>query len=468
MGCMMNGGASVGIYPTSTSSICEHIINDSGAELLVVEGDTELKKLIGLVIKSVKFIVYYSPISDEMIKKFNIPVISMGNFVSKRNKITTIPRLQDVATIIYTSGTTSLPKGCIITHENIMTSLHQTINLIKTKSTIKTILNERFVSYLPLNHIAAQMMDIYIPIMTCSTVWFADKGALKVSLVSTLIKVKPTVFVGVPRVWEKMVEGVQKELGDAGIKGTFVKTFMPSTIVEKLGLHKCKLLINVAAPISQSSSKFLESIGLTLYNAYGMSETTGIISMSLPGLHKINSVGAPVMQIKIAKDGEILVKGPSIFKGYLNKDDEYLDKDQWFHTGDKGYIDKDGFIYITDRLKNLIITNGGENVSPGPIEELLREKIGSYFENIILVGDGQKYLTVLLNSENKYDISINNKIEQAINEVNNAAQSPVHTIKKWTIIDNKFKIGDELTPTYKLKRSFINKKYKKQIDTMYK
>jgi long-chain-fatty-acid--CoA ligase ACSBG len=467
MGAMLNGGSSIGIYPTSTSAICEYIINDAQIELLVVEDDTELKKLIGLNIKSVKLIVYYAPISTDMINKFNIPVISMGNFVTKRSKLDTYPTLDDVATIIYTSGTTGMPKGAIITHKNIMTSLYQTISLIKNKSFINNIHHEQFISYLPLSHIAAQLMDIYIPIITVSTVWFAQKDALKTSLNNTLLEVKPTIFIGVPRVWEKIVDNVQTELNNTGIKGSFAKTFMPSSIVKELGLHKCKLLMNIAAPLSNSSYNYLQSLGLILYNCYGMSETTGPISMSLPGLNKSGSVGSPMMPIMISAESEIMVKGDNLFMGYVGEKNTSVNKDGWFLTGDLGIIDSEGFLYITGRKKELIITAGGENISPAPIENMLKDKLGKYFEYIIVVGDNKKFLSVLFISSEKYN-NITHLIENAIDDINKIAISPVHTIKKWLIINTKFKIGNEITPTLKLRRLYIQEKYKKQIDDLYK
>lgn len=466
MGCMLNGGTSIGIYPTSTGPICEHIINDSQAELLVVGDDKELEKILGLNIERVKLIVYYSPITNGMVDKFEIPVISMGNFMTKRNKIISYPTLDKNATIIYTSGTTDLPKGAIITHANIMLSIKEIIKTITFKSSLGLLKNERFISYLPLNHIAAQMTDVYLPIITVSSVWFADKNALKNSISSTIIDVKPTIFTGVPRTWEKIVEAVQQEISNKGLMGTLTKTFSPSTVIKKMGLDKCKLLMNVAAPISTTSYEYLDSLGLTLYNTYGMSETCGSISMSLPGINRKGSVGLPIIPVKIGKDNEIMVSGPTLFKGYVNTKSPFT-KDKWFATGDFGMIDSDGYLYVIGRKKELIITAGGENINPLPIENLLKDKLGSYFDHIIVVGDKKKYLCVVFNTPKKILGNINEIIDKSIDEINTLAQSNSHTIKKWTIINDKFIIGDELTPTLKLRRQFIQNKYKKQIDKMY-
>jgi long-chain-fatty-acid--CoA ligase ACSBG len=393
----------------------------------------------------------------------------MGNFMAQQNKTNSIskPKINDIATLIYTSDNL---KGAELTHENIMTSLRQMIGLINTKSTIKQLGEEQFVSYLPLNHIATQIMDIYIPIVTLGTVWFAGKDALKdSSLIDTIVDVRPTVFIGIPHVWEKMQEKIDEEVSKSGIKGSLAKTFSPWKILEKLGLNRCKLAFTSTAPILQSTKNYFNSIDLNLYEIYGMSETAGPISISLPGLNRIGSVGAPIMNVKISKDNEIMVKGKNLFKGYrsIKSTDKSFTKDGWFLTGDLGKLDADGFLYITGRKKETIITAEGEIISPIQIETKLKEYLGKYFEYIIVVGDKKKFLSVLLVPivNRKLPDNINEIITNSINEINKTVQ---HTIKKWDILKNKFKVGEEITPTLKVRRTFINDKYKKQISKMYK
>jgi long-chain-fatty-acid--CoA ligase ACSBG len=469
LGCMLNGGTSVGLYPTNTTDMCVHIINNSNAELLVVDDDEQLKKFVDTAIPTIKLIIYYSPVKNKTVEKFNIPVISMGNFMAQQNKTNSIskPKINDIATLIYTSDNL---KGAELTHENIMTSLRQMIGLINTKSTIKQLGEEQFVSYLPLNHIATQIMDIYIPIVTLGTVWFAGKDALKdSSLIDTIVDVRPTVFIGIPHVWEKMQEKIDEEVSKSGIKGSLAKTFSPWKILEKLGLNRCKLAFTSTAPILQSTKNYFNSIDLNLYEIYGMSETAGPISISLPGLNRIGSVGAPIMNVKISKDNEIMVKGKNLFKGYrsIKSTDKSFTKDGWFLTGDLGKLDADGFLYITGRKKETIITAEGEIISPIQIETKLKEYLGKYFEYIIVVGDKKKFLSVLLVPivNRKLPDNINEIITNSINEINKTVQ---HTIKKWDILKNKFKVGEEITPTLKVRRTFINDKYKKQISKMYK
>jgi long-chain-fatty-acid--CoA ligase ACSBG len=472
LGCMLNGGKPIGMYPTSTSEICKDILKNSDTEVLVVEDDQQLQKFVGIPIHKVKLIIYYSPISKKMISKFtSIPVLSMGVFMGKKNQVQ-FPKikLNDVATLIYTSGTTGAPKGVMITHKNIMTSLRRTMTLIKTKSSISEMGQERFVSYLPLNHVAAQMMDIYFPLMTLGSVWFADKDALKSSLGETIKEVKPTIFIGVPRVWEKMQEKIEEELKKSGIKGSIAKTFFTNSILEKLGLNKCKLAITAAAPMLLSTKKYFTNLGLQINDIYGMSETCGPISISLPKLSKLGSVGVPIMVVKIADDNEILVQGNNLFAGYYNNKKETelsFTKDKWFKTGDLGNLDSSGFLYVTGRKKELIITAGGENISPIQIENKLGEYLKQYFDYIVVIGDKVKFLSVLLAGPKKLPENINSIIESAIAETNKTADSNTHTIKKFLILHDKFSIGDEITPTMKVKRSFVQKKYNSKIKKLY-
>jgi long-chain-fatty-acid--CoA ligase ACSBG len=356
LGSMLNGGVSVGCNPNNTENACEYILNDSNVELLVVENDEQLNKICNIDVPKLKLIVYYSPITETTIKKFNIPVFSMGTFMANKTSEYILPKLNNNATIIYTSGRTGKPKGVILTHKNIMTSINNILKCITSKSNLKDIHHEQFISYLPLSHILAQIMDIYIPIITIGTVWFADKNILKSSLQTTLYEIKPTIFIGVPRVWEKIMEGINEQINKKGISGKLTKFFSPSKIVEKIGLDKCKLAISTGSQNSQLSYDFFNSLGISIYDIYGLSETCGPITISLPGLSQFKSVGFPIMNVKIAKDNEILVKGDNLFKGYTDKKLNKLSytKDKWFRTGDFGYMEN-GFLFINDKKKELTI-----------------------------------------------------------------------------------------------------------------
>jgi len=489
LGTMINGGISIGMYTTLSPDGCEYIIKDANIELLLVEDSKQLEKFINLNIPSVKAIIYYSPIKEDLINKFSVPVLGMTNFMTKRGKKLPIINSNDIATIIYTSGTTSNPKGVSITHKNIMSNIKNVSKFLKDFSNIKLVIGERFVSYLPLNHIAAQMMDIYMPIALVGTVWFADNNALKNSLVTTLKDCYPTIFMGVPRIWEKIKEQIEKELSNH-FAGDIYKYFASGNIIKNIGLDHCKLCVSGAGVLPNSVADFFESIGITLYDLYGMSETTGIISMSCPNRYKKGSVGKPLMRVMIDKDKEILVKGDNLFSGYYGKKNLTKEsmKNGWFKTGDLGFIDNDGYLFIIGRKKELIVTSGGENIAPVLIEDKIINEL-KIFDYVVVIGDKKKFLSVILVpkiekgklisdfldiDDNLKDIDeinnseyLNNYISNKINIVNNNAISNANKIQKWYIVPHKFAIGNELTPTLKLKRSFISEKYKKQINQLY-
>lgn len=472
MGCMLNGGKPTGLYTTNSPEICKQILDNLEAEVLVVEDDIQLQKFIGLPMPTVKLIIYYCPISNEkIVDKFRMPVLSMGSFMEKKNDIKFSKiNLENIATLIYTSGTTGSLKGCMITHKNIMTSLRRLSLMIKIKSSVQYISEEKLISYLPLNYNTTQIMDIYYPIISLSTIWFSDKDALKTSLETTLRQVKPSVFIGVPKVWEKIQEQIENDVDNKGIKGKLEKIFFYKKILKKVGLNECKMAISIGAPLNILTKKYFESIGLLVNDIYGLSETCGPISVSLPGLDRYGSVGSPIMSVKISEDNEILVKGDNLFLGYYKnkrETDNAFTKDKWFKTGDLGMLDKDGFLYITGQKKELIITTGGENISPIIIENKLYNYLKKYFEYVIVIGDKMKFLSVLLANPKKLPGDINQIIDNAINETNIVASSNSHAIKKHLILNDKFIVGKELTPTFKLKRAYIQKKYALKIQKLY-
>jgi long-chain-fatty-acid--CoA ligase ACSBG len=466
-GCMLNGGISVGLYSTNSKELCKKIIDNADISVLVVEDDIQLEKFIGMKMPNIKLIIYYSPISDKMINKFSIPLLSMGNFMSKKSNTKIKPtKLKDIATLIYTSGTTDEPKGVIITHLNIMTSIKRMLYMIKTKSSITKFTECNYISYLPLNHITAQLIDMYMPIITLGTVWFADKNALKTSLKETLLQVRPNCFVGVPRIWEKIHQQVSEYMDSEGLKGQFIYKFMASKILEKMGLDKCTYAISAGGPLMTTTYEFFKKMGLQINDIYGMSETCGPISININGFFKPNSVGYPIMALKIEEDGEILVNGLNLSNGYYKKTKSFT-KNGWFKTGDIGMLDNDGFLYITGRKKDMIITSGGENIYPTPIENKFYEYLNKYFEYVMIIGNKLKFLSILLINSKKLPLDINNIIENVINDVNKYAPTNVHTIKKYLILTDRFTVGNELTPTMKIKREYVQKKYMNKIMTLY-
>ncbi|XP_027764200.1 long-chain-fatty-acid--CoA ligase ACSBG2 [Empidonax traillii] len=401
---------------------------------------------------------------------------------------------------------------------------------------------EQVISYLPLSHIAAQMSDIWSAMTFGVQVYFAQPDALKGSLVETMREVRPTAFLGVPRVWEKMEEkmksvgmkssalrrkvaswakgvGLQTNLkrmngySEVPVNFRLAKHLVYRKVRKALGLDRCTKCYTGAAPITRETLEFFLSLNIPVLELYGMSESSGPHTISLPHAFKLTSCGKalPGCQTLIHKPdrdgtGEICFSGRHIFMGYLNMEDktkEAIDEDGWLHSGDLGKHDKDGFLYITGRIKELIITAGGENIPPVPIEDAVKNAV-PIISNAMLVGDKAKFLAMLLTLKCKVDaetgepgdelspealeycqklgskatkvseiISSKDKaiyaaIQKGITAVNEGATSNAQKVQKWVLLEKDFSLfGGELGPTMKLKRPVVAQKYKAQIAQFY-
>ena len=365
------------------------------------------------------------------------------------------------ATLIYTSGTTGNPKAVMISHDNMIYESAASTRQIFVQSG-KSIPKElRIVSYLPLSHVAAQMLDIATPMVLTGfgyegygpsefhhcwyTTWFADPNALKGTLPLTLAACRPTAFLGVPRVWEKIrerllevgktVKGPLKKLstfakahaflaaqgrqlgGDGKVTIGYVLTnWVLKKIKKKLGLDQCLACLTAAAPMPQDVAQYFASLDIDLLDVYGMSECTGAQTCSTTMVHQFGTVGPNIgaNEIKIDHEkgrdkpgeGEICYRGRHIMMGYMKdpvKTDEAIDKDGWLHSGDVGIVDKDGLLHITGRIKELIITAGGENIAPVPIEDKFKELCPAV-SNIMMVGDKRKYNVCVLTVKTVMDL----------------------------------------------------------------
>lgn len=501
LGTMCAGGVSVGIYPTNSKESCSYIMNHSSVKVLVVENEKQLMKFLDgntnlLNYDNLRVVVSYGGKISQEIKDINKILIidDWSKFVDldispeltdRRNNINP----SDPATFIYTSGTTGVQKAVIVSHHNIVSIIKSFVDRLRDQNELG--LNqgcERIISYLPLNHIAAQMFDIYMAITGAMTVYFADPDALQGSLGKTILKVKPTMFIGVPRVWEKMEEKIKEELNNlpwwkktiVNILTEHVPNIKNNFILGKLGLDQCKYQVTAAAPISQETKDFFINLDFRLYDLYGMSETTGPVTMNLPDSYNDKSVGKVLnnLNIKIGEDGlinqegEIMIKGNTVFAGYFDlpeQTQEVFTHDKWMKTGDLGKIDHRGFLYLTGRSKELLITAGGENVPPVPIEDSIKKHM-SFVSDVMVIGDKRKFLSALLTikSSDNNNTDIKNLIDQHMVLVNKDCISSAQQIKKWIIVPNVFTVDTgELTPTMKLRRKFISDKYNKEIDEMY-
>jgi len=510
------GAVPGGIYTTNSPEQCKYVAEHSEANIAVVENAEQLAKFkeIRDQLPDLKAIVLMngSDPDDNVYSWEDLPKLAEKVSEDELEERIKAQKPDDTCTLIYTSGTTGMPKGVMISHDNIIYVANQTLSLMDAGP------DEHIISYLPLSHIAEQVVSLHGPYILGCTVWFAESID---QLGENLTEVHPTVFVGVPRVWEKiqakmMTAGAQnsplkKKIAawarKKGLEGGYAHQKdepMPflyglanklvfSKVREKLGLDRCRLFVSTAAPISMDTLEFFLSLGIPITEVYGMSECTGPGTVSIPEPFKYETGWAgpavPGTEISIADDGEVLMRGRHVFKGYFKNEaatKESIDDDGWLHSGDVGKIDDRHFLKITDRKKELIITAGGENIPRQVIEGKL--KAIPVLSQAVVIGDKRKFLTALftLDPEKIEQVAadeagspakdsasaakckkFNAYLQGKIDEVNSTL-ARVQTIKKFVILPEELSIeGDELTPTMKLKRRIVNEKYAKEIESMY-
>lgn len=533
------GGIAAGIYTTSLPEACFYIADHSEATVVFVENEIHAKKFLALEDKLPNVLAYIqwsgTPPAGKKWMSW-IEFMEYGKPVERREVDARIDatRAGHCATLIYTSGTTGPPKAVMISHDNLTWTAAAMVEFLDFREP------QVGIGYLPLSHIAAQLVDIHIPYSNASAIWFAQPDALRGSLGTTLKEVRPTVFLGVPRVWEKIQEtmvrigqngsGLQKTIsgwakgiglaaayaeqrGEPMPWGWTMASFIFNKVKVGLGLDRCKYMATSAAPISLDTLDYFNSLNVPLMEVYGMSECTGPQTVNKPGARKTGSVGRPMdgtelrlMNPDDAGNGEICFSGRHIFMGYMKNDAgtaETIDKDGYLHSGDIGRYDSEGFLNITGRLKELIITAGGENVPPVLLEDEVKHEIGAVISNIQVIGDKRKFLTALVTlrckpiaaavegdypfsdelvpeiagltgsaartvGEAKNDEAIRKYIDAGIARANGRAASNAQRIGKFTVLERDFSIaGNELTPTLKLKRRIVADKYQAEIEQMY-
>ena len=418
LACMMVNIIPICVYYKSNEDYCNYILDNSKAEFLFVQNNEQLEKFK----KSKAKIISFDEQLDTDINYLHWEeLIEFGKDSSWKYKEI---NENTIATILYTSGTTGKPKKIKLTHKNIIASLKNITNFFKNYSQD----DEKIISYLPLNHIMAQMMDIYFSTLIGTEIFFADKH----DFMKQLLDVKPTIFISVPKIWNKIKNNIKNN--------TNILTLKPY-VAYKLGLDKCKIRITGGAAISNDTKQFFNEFNLPLIDIYGMSETTGPISFDG----------------KIAKNTDVKIKSNVI---YVNGHNVF--KNKWFNTGDLGKIENNKLV-VTGRKKEIIVTTSGENISPIIIEDRVK-KIIPEVDECVVIGNEREYLVILL-TVNEF---ISDKyVENNIIKVNDLAETNSHKINKWFVLDNKFKKDDELTNTLKLKRKYIEEKYDEIINKLY-
>ena len=476
---MNAGGISVPIFTTYAERDYEYIINDCSPSLVIVSNLAKYDKIK-------KFVEHYKVISFE---KFNDSIQSYNEiFENKFEKIENknLKRNQP-ACIIYTSGTSGTPKGVVLSHGGILSNCEGAQELLQPIiKKVKTV----FLTWLPLSHSYEHTVQM-IQILLGAKVFYAESLD---KLILNMGKAKPTIMTAVPRFYQTLYTKINLNFEkQTGLKkmlifqtvnlGKKILKKKQLTFFEKVQNFFCEILVrkkiqkqfggNLQAFVSgggaldKNIGEFLNAIGLPTLQGYGLTETSPVVSCNLPGLVKVDTVGPPFRfnKVKIASDGEILVKGENVMLGYWNQKeatDEVL-KDGWLHTGDVGIIDNSGFLKITDRKKDIIINLGGDNISPSKIENILC--LNDSIKQSFVYGDKKNYLVALIVAEKE----VNKEKIKIILENINKNLTLIEKIKKFVLIHEEFTIANGmLTPTLKLKRKEIIKNYKQQLENLYK
>ncbi|MCB9733915.1 MAG: AMP-binding protein [Deltaproteobacteria bacterium] len=513
IGAILAGGFPAGIYTTNSPEQCAYITDHADCAVAVAQNKEHADKFLAVrdQLPKLKAVVMIEGTHDDDFVLSWQDLLDAGESVPESELEARIAaqKPDDTCTLIYTSGTTGNPKAVMITHDNLTWTSKIALDTIAAQP------GECLLSYLPLSHIAEQLVSIHGPMSAGLTTYFAESMD---ALGDNLREVRPHLFLGVPRVWEKIQAkvmqagaqntGLKKKIAawarSQGLAGGFAEQegkskglfygladkLVFSKVKERLGLDRCRFQITSAAPIGRDTLEFFLSLGVPIYEVYGMSECSGPATISTPGRYKTGKAGYvfPGAELKIAEDGEVCMRGRHVFKGYYKNPEATaaaLDAEGWLHSGDIGVIDKDGFLQITDRKKDLIITAGGENIAPQVLEGLL--KAIPVVSQAVVIGDRRKFLTALItldadrvaqdaaaagspakDSEQAASCPIFNKWLMGEIEKLNEKLARVQTIKKVTIVPVDFSVeGGEMTPTMKVKRKAVNEKYASVIEGMY-
>ena len=523
-GVLCAAGVSTGIYPTDSPAQVEYLINDCDAKYLFVEDEEQLDKILAVRERTPglrKIIVF----DLEGLRSFSDPqVMSLAQLralgethwrqhAGEWEGRIGLSKPGDVAIIVYTSGTTGPSKGAMLTHRNIMFQIGAFARVgLSVADT------DEALSFLPLCHVAERLGGCYGQLATMHVVNFAEAPD---TVPQNLREVAPHILVAVPRVWEKLYSAVTIQLKEGTRLGrlayraaiALARWASAREVANKrvpyatrgaraiadwlvlrniriaLGLNRIRWAITGAAPISPDLIAWYWAMGVSMYEVYGQTENAGLATSNNPGMLEIGTIGRvePGTELKLSAQGEILLRGPHIFKGYLNKPEKTAEalQDGWLHTGDVGAIDGQGFVRITDRMKDIIITAGGKNITPSEIENEL--KFSPYISDAVVIGDKRHYLTCLIMIDHDNVVKFAQEMNVPFTNYASLCRAPdvqeliareveaanrkfarVETIKKFRLIDQLLTAEDEeLTPTMKLKRSLVEKKYGALIQDMY-
>jgi len=517
------GATTVGVYPTSPPAELQYLLEHSESVLLVSEDEEQLDKAME-VRERAPAVRHIAVVDTRGVRVLDDPQVftfaeiealgsarpdALGEY---RRRVEQIDP-EATAVIVYTSGTTGPPKGAMLSHRNLLAVAEGASHAYEARE------GDEILSYLPLCHIAERLISVINAVYGGYVVNFGEGGD---TFTNDLREVQPTFFLGVPRVWEKMLAGIQIRMNDASFlkrksyefwiaRGQAVAKkrmagkmgpvdrlvyglgwlFLYRSLREKLGMSRVRVALSGAAPIAPQVLEYFWALGIPVREGYGQTENTALCTYTPSDDVRIGTVGKalPGVEIRIAEDGEILTRSPGVFQGYFKNEAatrDTIDEEGWLHTGDVGVMDEDGFVTITDRKKDIIITAGGKNISPSEIENML--KISPYIREAIVIGDRRKYLTALIGIEldtvgdwatrrnlaytTYRDLSekpeVVELVQGVVDEVNTHL-AQVETVKRFTLLPKELDPEDgELTATQKVKRAAISKEFEELIEAMYR
>jgi long-chain acyl-CoA synthetase len=513
------GAADAPIYPNLPAAQVLYVLNDSQAKVALVSTPAQARKLAEVRARAphLRHVIRFDEpamegtITLEEVRARGAQALAADRDAVKRRAAEVKP--DDLATLIYTSGTTGDPKGVMLTHSNIVSNVHASLAAFGDFGPGDTAL-----SFLPLCHIFERMGGHYLMLQQGVTIAYAESVD---KVPANMMEVRPTLMLSVPRLYEKMYVRVQEKVAaDSALRqfifrwalGVGRRAFQARLVGTPLGpglklQHdladrlafakirartggRVRMFVSGGAPLSREIAEFFGAVGLTILEGYGLTETSPVIAVNTPGALKPGSVGRPLkgVEVKIGEDGEILTRGPHVMKGYFNKPEataEAIDAEGWFHTGDVGLIDAEGFLLITDRKKDIIVTSGGKKVAPQPIENLL--KTHPLIAEIVMIGNKRNFPSALVvpnfdrlekwarehgvsassHAELVADGRVVDRYERTIKELTSHL-AQFERIKKVALLPQEFTLeAGELTPTLKVKRKVVEQKYKDVIDRLY-
>ena len=523
LGTISAGGVTNGIYTTDSPRQVEYIVNDSGTRFFFAENEEQLDKILEVRARCpqlVKIFVFdmdgLHDFRDAQVMSF-AALLELGARYDREHPgafdpLVEIARPEDLAILVYTSGTTGPPKGAMLSHRNILFQIGYSDFVTEPRA------GDQQLSFLPLSHVAERTFSVFYPLYSGATVNFAESID---TVPENIREVAPAVFFAVPRIWEKFYSsvalrmreatwlgrlaygwaiGVGMRVADGRLQGRkpsaglrlvyqLADLLVLDNVKRSLGLSRARGAITGAAPIAPELIRWYLALGIDMREVYGQTENCGLATGMPVDRIKLGTVGIarPDTEVRVTPAGEILLKGPHVFLGYFKNPEKTAETitDGWLHTGDVGFIDADGFLTITDRMKDIIITAGGKNVTPSEIENQL--KFSPFISDAVVIGDQRRFLSCLVMIDHETvaqfaqerNVPFSNfaslcrapEVQELIGgeiERVNKQLARVETIKKFRLIEQILTPeDDELTPTMKLKRTFVNVKYKDVIDTMY-